>query len=351
MDQLRAILDAVDDEERRLLHIRTMAASAADSRTRWILGLGGGSLVLLLVLAGASIERHIHERNVAERVLERQARLIDFSHDAIITADGNRVITGWNSGAQEMYGWTEKEAAGRIIHELLHTSSSIPIAEVDGVLAREGRWDGVLSHARSDGRQIVVESRNVLQRDHAGQPAGYLEINRDITDRKEAEEALRLSEEKFAKAFATNPAAVSITRLEDGLTIDVNETWQAVMGYSRDEAIGRSTSDLPTWPTPEDRSRFVNELKEKGRLQGWEQTLLRKSGERFTSLFSAVDSDHCRGRGDYCSAWLDISDRKTRRGGAARKRSAVPHPGQRDPPIVLDGQCRRLDLLVQPALV
>ena len=64
-------------------------------------------------MAGASIERQIQERHQAEKVLASQARLIDLSQDAIITADGNRVITGWNSGAQEMYGWTEKEAVGQ----------------------------------------------------------------------------------------------------------------------------------------------------------------------------------------------------------------------------------------------
>ncbi|MGA2115479.1 MAG: CHASE3 domain-containing protein [Bryobacteraceae bacterium] len=153
MDQLLGILDAVDREERRLLHSRTMAAGAADSRTRWTLGLGGGSLALLLILAGAAIERQIHERNQVEKVLARQARLIDLSHDAIVTADGNRVITGWNSGAQEMYGWTEKEALGQTMHELLQTISEVPLADVKVTLAREGRWDGELAHTRSDGRQ------------------------------------------------------------------------------------------------------------------------------------------------------------------------------------------------------
>ena len=191
MDQLRAMVDAVDEEERRLLESRTVAAGAADSRTRWILGLGTGSLVLLLILAGGSMERHIHERERTENVLGRQARLIDLSHDAIVTADGNRVITGWNSGAQEMYGWTEKEAAGQVMHELLRTSSAIPLTEMKRILAQEGRWYGELVHTRSDGREIVVESRQVLQRDTAGRPAGYLEINRDITDRKRAEEEIR----------------------------------------------------------------------------------------------------------------------------------------------------------------
>lgn len=83
---------------------------------------------------------------------------IDLSHDAIITADGNRVITGWNAGAREIYGWTEKEAVGKILHELLDTRAPISTAERDGILARDGRWFGELAHTTTGGTEIVVES-------------------------------------------------------------------------------------------------------------------------------------------------------------------------------------------------
>src|SRR5581483_11066907 len=144
MEQLRATLDAIDEEERLLLHRRSAAASAEDSRLRWILGLGSGSLVLLLVLAGAAIERNLHQRKQAERRLAQQAQLIDLSHDAIITADGDRIITGWNAGAQEMYGWSEQEAIGKRIHALLRTRSDVPIPEIDRILGGQERWDGEL---------------------------------------------------------------------------------------------------------------------------------------------------------------------------------------------------------------
>ena len=316
MDRLRADLDAADGEERRLLHIRTMAATEADSRTRWILGLGRGSLVLLLVMAGATIERHIHERRRVEKMLANKARLIDLSPDAIITANGNRVITGWNAGAHQMYGWTEKEALGRTADDLLHTGSPLPIPPVDRVLLG-GRWAGELVHTCRDGRQIVVESRQVLQLDGAGRPVGYLEIDRDITERKRAEENLRLSEEKFAKAFSTNPAAIVISRLSDGLFLDANQTWEAMTGHSREEAIGRTSADLRMWPTPEARARCVRELNEKGSLSGWEQTLLRKSGEPVEALLSGTVVT-VGGEQLILSAWLDIGERKRAEEGAQR---------------------------------
>ena len=275
-DQLRAILDAVDDEERRLLHSRTRAVGAADSYTHWTLGLGSGSLVLLLILAGASIERHIYERHQVERALARQARLIDLSHDAIITADGNRVITGWNSGAHEMYGWTEKEAVGRPMHELLHTSSSIPTAEVDRILAREGRWDGELAHARSDGQPIAVESRQALQRDDAGRPAGCLEINRDISERKRAEEALRESEQQFRTLANAIPQLCWMANA-DGWIFWYNDRWYEYTGTTPEQMQGWG------WQSVHDPEALPKVL------ERWEGSIA--SGEPFDMVFPLRGAD------------------------------------------------------------
>lgn len=64
------------------------------------------------------------------------------------------------------------------------------------------------------------------------------------TGRKQAEEALRRSEEKFSKAFMTNPAAVILSRLADGLQLDVNEAYCRLVGYSREELLGHPTSEF-----------------------------------------------------------------------------------------------------------
>ncbi len=104
---------------------------------------------------------------------------------------------------------------------------------------------------------------------------------------EQAGEALRLSEEKFAKAFTGNPAAISLTRLEDGLFLDVNDTWVMMIGYRREEVIGHYSRKMNLWPTPEAAARFVEELREKGSLHGWEQEFRKKSGELFVAELSA----------------------------------------------------------------
>jgi PAS domain S-box-containing protein len=159
-----------------------------------------------------------------------------------------------------------------------------------------------------DGSVHWISGRWQVFKDAMGQPLRLTGVNIDITERKRTEDMLRLSEEKFSKAFATNPAAISMTHLEDELVMEVNDVWLKTFGYSREEVIGTSIS-LQLWPTPEDRARIVQELREKGSLYGREQTFLRRSGEPFTALASAVILT-VEGKEVLLSTWLDITERK-----------------------------------------
>jgi PAS domain S-box-containing protein len=97
-------------------------------------------------------------------------------------------VVSWNTGAEELYGWTAQEALGRVTHILLKTRFPIDRATVDAQLEQEGRWEGEQVHTCRDGRLVTVESRQVLVRDEAGQPSAILEINRDVTGRHESEQ-------------------------------------------------------------------------------------------------------------------------------------------------------------------
>lgn len=129
-----------------------------------------------------------------EDITERNQRLnelLDLVHDAIIVRDANSVILFWNRGAEEIYGWSAAEAQGRVTHELLNTEFPEPFEEVHKTLFDTGRWEGEIAHRTKDGRRLLVESRKALQRDQQGQPCRIVEVNRDITARREAEESLR----------------------------------------------------------------------------------------------------------------------------------------------------------------
>jgi PAS domain S-box-containing protein len=164
-------------------------------------------------------------------------------------------------------------------------------------------------YIRKDGSRVPIELLVHMARDNEGKPDYYYSFLTDISERKRAEEALQLSEEKFAKAFAGNPAAIALTSLEDGLFLDVNDTWVALTGYSREEAIGHSARKMRIWPTAEATARFVQTLREKGSLRGWEEHFLKKSGEDFVAALSAQILT-LRGESVILSTLVDITARK-----------------------------------------
>jgi PAS domain S-box-containing protein len=130
-------------------------------------------------------------RRRAEKDLRHRAELLNLTHDTVFVMDVDGVIKYWNRGAEEWYGWTADQAVGSVVHDLLKTVFPAPLDEIKAEVTRAGRWEGELLHTKKDGTQLVVASRWALQRDEQGAPVAILETNNDITERKQAEKALR----------------------------------------------------------------------------------------------------------------------------------------------------------------
>ncbi len=175
-------------------------------------------------------------------------------------------------------------------------------------LRADGRVFGALTLYSKEPDPFTGDEVGLLT-ELADNVAHGIEVLRIRAAQAQAEEALRLSEEKFSLAFANNPAAIAMTRLEDGLFLEVNDTWLAVNGYGRNEVIGRSARKLPIWPSVEASARFVRELREKGIVRGWEQEFLKKSGEVFIAQLSAQILT-VRGEQVILSTLVDITERK-----------------------------------------
>ena len=143
-------------------------------------------------ITGASaIARDITESKRSRHVAERQAALLDLSHDAIFVRDfGTDTIQFWNRGAQRLYGFSPAEAIGVVSHDLLQTAHSIPLSEARQQLLRTGYFELELTHTKRDGTTAVVMSRWAVQWED-GQPVAILETNTDITERKRTDEELR----------------------------------------------------------------------------------------------------------------------------------------------------------------
>ncbi len=149
---------------------------------------------LFTSLAVTSLVRRVRRLGEVHR---EQTRLLDLTHDPIFVRDPNDVITYWNRGAEELYGWKREEVLGKVTHQLLQTVFPAPLEQITEALLGTGRWEGELLQTKRDGTQVIVASRWSLQRTDSGYPLGTLETNNNITDRKRAEDALRRTQETY----------------------------------------------------------------------------------------------------------------------------------------------------------
>ena len=121
-----------------------------------------------------------------------------------------------------------------------------------------------------------------------GRVYGICVYGHDVTERIQVEEALRKSEEKFAKAFHLSPLTYMLTRIRDGRYIEVNEAFEDGTGYKREDVIGKTASDLALWLHPEQRLQLLEQLKTAGLVRDAEVVYRTKSGELREALGSAV---------------------------------------------------------------
>lgn len=152
---------------------------------------------------------------------------------------------------------------------------------------------------------VQVEAARIMWN---GRPAILCLIS-DVTDRKQAEEALRASEERFAKAFQASPHPVVISELDTGRIVDVNDAACRLMGYRKGEVQGRTTLEIGVWPSAEERTQFIDLLKQAGSIRNAEVKLRGAKGEVRQFLLS---SELIELNGKQCSVTVgdDITDRK-----------------------------------------
>jgi PAS domain S-box-containing protein len=153
----------------------------------------------------------VSEHKLATERLRSSGELIDLAHDAIIVRDAVDHVTFWSRGAQQMYGWTPEEAAGKVVHELLHSTLPMPLSAIEVGLFDAGEWDGELDCVTADGSRIAVESRWSVRRDSAGDVTAILQIDRDVTEQKRAAAALATSTARLKEALAGAVAALGAT--------------------------------------------------------------------------------------------------------------------------------------------
>lgn len=183
----------------------------------------GKSEVSQLVMAVDEMAENLQER---ARVNEERAKLLDSSHDAIMMRDRNGIIRTWNKGAEALFGFSEEEAVGKFLPDLLKTSYPDSLDEIEWRCITEKYWEGELTHIRKNGEKVVVASRWTSLLDSHGRVYAILESHTDIGGLKQAE-IDRIGREVAEQASRSKSEFLS--RMSHELRTPLN----AILGFSQ----------------------------------------------------------------------------------------------------------------------
>lgn len=220
-------------------------------------------------------------KTIAEQNEIRYKEIFHSSIDAIfIHSVSDDTIEDVNDAMLTMYGYNRQELPVIRISSLSANSygyTKDKIKEYLELAEREGIASFEWYAKKKNGELfwVFVVLKPILIQDKRR----IMAIVRDIHQQKITKEAIRISEEKFSKAFKSSPDAIIISSFEDGIYIDVNDTFLKQTGYTREEVIGKSSTELHVWNNEDDRIRYITELQNHGNVRNFEAEFRTKHGE------------------------------------------------------------------------
>ena len=237
----------------------------------------------------------------ALRDREEQLRLIleNIRDYAVISLDRAGVVVTWNDGAERVLGYREEEIRGQpgaVIFTAEDRAAGVPEQEMATALA-EGRAEDERWHVREDGTRFWGSGLMMPLYDAPGAHRGFVKVMRDRSDQKREHDALeakvagrtralreanrgrREARGLFETAFHASPVASAITRLADGLILDVNERFAEFFGYTPEELVGQTGIGTGLWADPADRVRLVREALAEGVVRDVEVAVRTRAGE------------------------------------------------------------------------
>ncbi len=296
---------------------------------------------------GVLVLHDVNEQRRTEETLrqseEREASILqNLRNYAIFTLDLEGTITSWNPGVEKVLGYREEEFVGRS-GSLFFTPEEREAGIFEWEMEtskREGRASDDRWQLHKSGRRLWINGIMSALETSTGELRGFVKIMRDYTERWEMEreregllgdlralnetlearvkertkelaaanERLRRSEERFAKAFQLAPVAAAITALEGGRVVDVNGVALEWAGFAHDEAIGKSLGELGLLGQDE-VERLAALLKEEGRYLN-EEVVVRTASEGMRHALLSSEVVDIEGERCVLSMAVDITERK-----------------------------------------
>ncbi|OGO32509.1 MAG: hypothetical protein A2Z29_06830 [Chloroflexi bacterium RBG_16_56_11] len=269
-------------------------------------------------LARLASLRDITQRKQAELISQKEKRraqnYLDIAGAMLLALDTSGKVTMVNKKGCEILERKEKDITGKdwfdnfIPEDIREDLRKIFYLIISGEIDKYRHVGGHRVLCKN-GREKFVDWNNSVVRDENGRITGTLSSGEDVTERKSAEEALRESEERFSKAFRSSPEMMMITTLKDGRYVEINESFTRITGYTREDVIGKKSTEIDTWVDSDARAKILAKLKKNGRIFNEETQFRVKSGETHTMLFSAEQAN-IGGEPCLISVNVDITERK-----------------------------------------
>jgi PAS domain S-box-containing protein len=282
-------------------------------RVKWIRVIGctvrdGNGSVQRIVGTAREISAYKEMEAILRESEDRYRDLVEHSTDLICTHNLAGRLLSVNELPAKVLGYTPEELLNRPMRDFLVPEGREQFDASLVEIQKTGFVKGLMAVLTKSGEQRIWEYHNTLRTDTAGPPI-VRGIAHDVTDEKRMEKALRRSEEKFAKAFLASPYPMIISSMEDSKVIEVNGKFVEITGFSRKEAIGRTSLELELWACPSDRDEVLREVKAMGRVPSKQIVFQTKAGKHLIVAYSG-ELIELAGRPCLLSVCEDITERK-----------------------------------------
>ena len=234
----------------------------------------------------AGLENELYVRKQAEHALrqseERYRTLVEGIQDGVYRSTHNGKFIDINPAMVRIFGYDNRDEmlAVDIENDLYFE----PDDRRSMILDAGQEKVEIFRMRRKDGSEIWVEDHGRYVQDADGNVIYHEGLLRDISERIQAENALRDSEQKFRTIFEASPIGICITTFEDGRLLEANYAYWELMGYDPDTSIGRTAEELKFWDSLEERNQFVQNLKRKGSFYNPDDEFIDEEGKKIHTI-------------------------------------------------------------------